>query len=243
MAGFLSQSPLSLAASAGSAASASGRMNVSMGAPPIDQLTMPSGTFVAGWTRWANHQPTALKAGDTLGPSVPHSPLKNLPGRRSASCSGLSAALPYWPGKAWARRRTCRLGDLSILAASGAAASSRSGHSMLDWPAQIQTSPTSTSRARASPEGAEATISRAADEAGRARSRASHLPSAPAVALALSLARRTLTVSPGVAVPRITTGWSRCSTISSPIIGSKATAAFRTAVSRAGSARKTMRVA
>ena len=203
---------------------------------------MPTGTLVSAWTFWANHQPTALNGGETLGPSTPHAPLKNRSGRMSAISSGFRAVFWYCPGKAWFSSRTMRFGDLSIRAASGASWSSRSGHSMLDCPAQTQMSPSSTLRARASPDGAVAMSSTGLVEAGRGLRRTSQAPLAEATALAESLARRTDTVSPGAAVPRRTIGWSRCSTMSSPIIGSKATAAFKAAVRASGSRRRTMRV-
>ena len=84
----------------------------------------------------------------------------------------------------------------------------QSGSSVLDCPAQNQTSPTRTSFATAS----FARSSRLSHEAFIGASFTHHFPSAPAVAATRWPANVTITFSPASAVPHTGTARSRCST-------------------------------
>src|SRR5947207_12780562 len=96
-------------------------------------------------------------------------------------------------------------GNLALAFSSAALFDELTDISMLDWPLQIQTSPTSTSRSVI--EFRPATVTSCGPPALSGSSLTDHVPSAPALALFFCPATETVTSSPGSTVPH--TGQAR----------------------------------
>ena len=179
------------------------------GAPPQEASMTPIGTGWCSRTRARRSRPpprtSAPSPGsETFQPSV------------ATSASGKRDVT-----RVARRKRTWGWLARGISAAAPSAASR--GHSMFDWPAATQTSPTQTSSRRIV---LDALTVRAkgppAEDAGRWRL---HRPRSSATALRLSPRKLAVTVSPGAAWPQRWNGTSRCTTMCSPSTAGSETAA------------------
>src|SRR5687768_5115619 len=177
---------------------------------------MPTGTPNSVLSLRAKKNPTAEKLGAVSGVQTAQ-PLVVLPlGMNSKSSSGLSDGL----------RPTLIMridGWFAFLISSAALADCLIDHSMFDWPEAIQTSPTSTSARRISffP----FTISSCGPPAAGVASFTCHLPSAPALAVALASPSETVTSSPASAQPQTAASAFCWRTMWSPkIFGSRTSA-------------------